>query len=223
MKATQEIWGGSIVVVGSFAPATFHPAWLEQHNLIRKEEANRTKVEFVHSEVALLELGWAKLQVQQERLLIISTDPSQLLPMRDLIAGLLTLLEHTPVKQLGFNREAHIRMPSEAEWHRVGDQLVPKTIWQRCLDGRVGMRSLTVEGQRPGSEAKYVRVRIEPSMQVTPHGVFIHFNEHHEFPDLTRASEVIPLIAEVWPVASRFADELMERLLNEALSSGQGT
>lgn len=206
------------MLVGAFAPATFHPAWLERHNLIRPEEAVQAKLDFVHPEVALLSLGWAKLQVQQDRLALIATDPTQLLPMRDLVVGLIALLEHTPLKQMGFNREGHYKMADEAEWHRVGDQLVPKNLWARRLEGRVGMRSLTVEGNRSGSKAKYVRIRVEPSLQV-PHGVFFHLNEHYDFGENSRLSDAASLVAEVWPAVSSFADEVMPQILNDALAA----
>jgi hypothetical protein len=57
-----ELEGLTIVVVGSFNPAIFHPAWFSRCNLIRQEEADSAKVEIVHSEVAQFSGDWFSVQ-----------------------------------------------------------------------------------------------------------------------------------------------------------------
>lgn len=48
MPLIPEIDGSSIVVLGSFNPAIFHPLWFKINQLIRPEEADSAKLEVTH-------------------------------------------------------------------------------------------------------------------------------------------------------------------------------
>jgi len=180
-KIGPEVQGASIVALGSFNPAIFHPLWFSGNNLIRKEEADGADVKIIHSEVAIFSAEWFSLQVMGERYVVETEDPTKYQPLRDLALGTFKILEHTPVRAFGFNRYQHIRLASEEDWHAFGDHYVPKESWRAVLD-KPGMRALIVEGKREGSAADQMQVKIEPSRQVHP-GVFIHLNEHYNIPE----------------------------------------
>ena len=48
-----EIEGVGIVLVGSFNPRIFQPAWFATENLIREEEEQAAKIELIHRQVAI--------------------------------------------------------------------------------------------------------------------------------------------------------------------------
>jgi hypothetical protein len=53
-----ELEGTSVVLVGNFNPAIFHPSWLASHNMVRGGEAEKAQIqivspEFIHNRVAV--------------------------------------------------------------------------------------------------------------------------------------------------------------------------
>jgi hypothetical protein len=57
----------SIVLVGSFNPAIFQPAWLAAKGLIRESESDAAVVELIHPEVAQYSAAWLHVLVTRER------------------------------------------------------------------------------------------------------------------------------------------------------------
>lgn len=156
-----EIEGVGIVLVGSFNPKIFQPAWFAAENLIRKEEAQAANIELIHPQVARFSLDWLQLQVTEEQFSATTTQSSFYEPLRDLVLGTFRLLRHTPVRMMGLNRDSHFRMPTEEAWHAFGHRLTPKEPWAGVLK-EPGMRSLTMEGLRPDGFQGYIRVRLSP-------------------------------------------------------------
>ena len=74
------------------------------------------------------------------------------------------------------------------------------------------MRSLTIEGKRPGSSAKHVLIQVAPSKQVTP-GVMISFNEHFDLSG-TETSDYGELLGENWQDAQDFFKKLEPHVLD---------
>lgn len=72
----------SIVALGSFNPAIFHPVWFARHELIREAEADASKVQVVSPEVTVVEAEWFSLQVTTERFSLETRDPRKFLPLR---------------------------------------------------------------------------------------------------------------------------------------------
>ena len=101
--------------------------------------------------------------------------------MRDLTLGSFHILQNTPIGIMGFNRNQHFKLPSEKEWHAIGDRLAPKEQWKQSLK-TPGLRTLIMEEARTGDLTGYIRVRIEPSPRVHP-GVSISVNDHYVIRD----------------------------------------
>lgn len=168
----------TIVVVGNFNPAIFHPAWLAKNNLIREEEAQSADVALVSGEATIFDADWLKLQVTQERFIASTRDPSKYRPLRDLVLSVFKLLEHTPVTAVGLNTDAHYKLDTLEEWHSFGHFYVPKSTWSSLLEN-AGMKMLIVEGTRQGSGASKVEIQVQPSPSVK-FGVFFHLHQHYE-------------------------------------------
>jgi hypothetical protein len=176
-KPELLLQGLSLAVIGSFNPAIFHPAWLLHNELIRDEEADDAKTQFLSRELTAVELPWCEFQVTSDRFDLQSSDPSKQQPLRDLALGIFTVLEHTPVSMYGFNSYRHLKMPSDEAWFTLSRALAPIDLWERLLNvPQLG--ALIINGDRAGSSADRVQIRVEKSMKV-PSGIFIHVNQHY--------------------------------------------
>lgn len=173
-----EVQGVSIVALGNFNPVIFQPLWFSVHNLIREDEASAAEVKLIHNEVTIFSTNWFALQVTDGRFLIETQDPTMYRPIRDLALGTFQILEHTPVRAFGFNKDQHFRVESTEAWHAFGDFFAPKKAWSDILK-KPGLRTLTIQGKRDGCDADSIMLRVEPSQKV-PQGIFITVNEHYE-------------------------------------------
>jgi hypothetical protein len=173
--------GAAIILLGSFNPGIFQPDWLASQNLISSDEATAAteKEDFiVSSDGTAFSTGWLQLQVTSERLQAVTHDPTSFLSLRDFVAGTLVVLEHTPCKQLGLDYLADYLTPSDSEWHSFGDKLAPKEAWRPLFaEGRIGMRSLVIEGPPLQGEGQLARIKLEPSMRLQPKlGIYLQTN-----------------------------------------------
>jgi hypothetical protein len=173
-----EIQGVSLVLIGSFNPAIFHPSWFAAYNLIRKEEAETADTKIIHSDIADFKLGWLSVNVLRDRLQLGTVQESYYEALRDIAVGVLQLLSHTPVTMMGINREFHFNLLSEDAWNGLGYRLVPKQDWEPFLK-RPGLTVLTEEGLRPDEYKGYIRVSVQPSPRVS-FGVYVHVNDHYQ-------------------------------------------
>jgi hypothetical protein len=210
----------TIVLLGSFNPRIFQPFWFAAQDLIRSDEAEKADIKLIHSDIAMFSIGWAQLQVSSDRFAI-STIKDHIL-IRDLVVGTFRVLEHTPVRALGMNRELHYALASQAQWHSLGDQLAPKEIWRQVLtpNYRPGMKALVIEGQRPGSSAVTFNVKVEPSRQVQ-NGVYFQTNEHHQASQVDSSEELSKLVDVLeteWLKVQQYSQTLAEHVLRAAKS-----
>ena len=66
-ESKPKIEALSVVLLGSFNPQIFQPAWLAAEGLIRKEEGQDAKIQVIHPEISAFSLGWAAIDVTHER------------------------------------------------------------------------------------------------------------------------------------------------------------
>jgi hypothetical protein len=194
-----EIQGVSIALLGDFNPKIFQPAWFAAQGLLRQQEADEATINIIHSDVVSFSLPWLTLEVIRERFVVATSQEPYVKVMRDLVLGAFQLLQHTPLHKLGINADMHFRMDSEKSWHAFGDLLAPKEIWKDLLK-TPGIRSYTMEGQRPDNYRGYIRVKIEPSVKILP-GVYFQVNDHYEV-ETSRpgigANEILAIFEHAW-------------------------
>jgi len=204
-----EIEGIDIVLVGDFNPSIFQPAWFTSQELIRKEEANAARIDIIHPEIVQFSLEWLQVQITRNKFSA-STSQSPYYPvLKDLVYSTFSLLKHTPISKMGINKNMHFLMSSEDEWHALGHKLAPKHIWDDILR-KPGMRSLSIQGERPDEYKGYVLVRVEPSRKIHP-GVFIHVNDHYEVQDPKSAmgcTEIMNTLINSWEISINRADKI---------------
>jgi hypothetical protein len=213
MKA-PEYDGVAIVMIGSFNPAIFQPRWLGTQGVIMKEEAENAKIVIIQADLADFSTDWFQLQVLQNRFQIVSNDPRQYAPLRDLAMSVFTILPHTPVKTFGITRQLHFKMSSEAEWHRIGDALAPKELWKPMMQ-KPGLRSMLMQGHRPQADGGILHIKVEPSLKVA-HGVYLEVNEEFKAPcdDETDGARWVPeSLSRHWDSLLAYSDGAAEWLV----------
>lgn len=212
-----EIEGMTIVVAGDFNPAIMHPQWFASNGLIRDEDAGNAEIEIVHKRVSNFRTESFSLQVTDDRFAIQSEDPTMFLPIRDLVVGTFSILEHTPVRAFGLNRYEHIPMESETAWHALGDFFVPKAPWNELMD-RPGTRIVAVSGHRKGADDAIVELKIQPSSK-TQNGVHLHLHEHYDIPHDANSPEamkyLLNTLRSAWESFNDYWHEAATHLLSE--------
>lgn len=111
--AEAEIEGMTIVLLGSFNPTIFQPAWFASEGLIARDLSDAAEVGIVHRQIVAFTAGWFDISVTDDRFSVTSlTAPSYDL-LRDLVLGTFRLLRYTPLRAMGLNKDVHYRIASE--------------------------------------------------------------------------------------------------------------
>ncbi|MFZ0886976.1 MAG: hypothetical protein WA005_00860 [Candidatus Binataceae bacterium] len=209
-----ELEGASVVLVGNFNPSIFQPAWLSAQGIIRANEGKEADVQVISSQITSFSVDWLVMQVLAQRFAASTVDSAHFEALRDLVVHIFTILEHTPLKQMGINREMHYRMPDEETWHAVGNTLAPKEKWESLVE-KPGMENVTITGTRAGSSARF-RVSVQPSVRVRP-GVYISTNEHFVADGADAGEQLIETLKSSWSEAQKYSKGTAETLLNRII------
>ena len=207
----EKVEGGSIVLLGNFNPAIFQPLWFSNQDLIPKSEAEAAEIQVVHSEVTSFSLEWLGLQVTKNRFTASTSDSAHLEPLRDLVLGTFSILEHTPLLQMGMNRDVHYKLPSHHDLLDVGNRLAAKSFWRHIIDDP-RPEVLRLAGRRPDVEDALLRLTVEPSARVIP-GMYFGFNEHYQAEGDNPTRELLMALSERWRQYQVWAKETAEHLL----------
>lgn len=233
---SPEIFGSAIVLVGNFNPAIFSPDWLENNGLIGNgdaEEARQSPSFIVSRQVSVFETDWFALQVFENQLSLTSKGALSA-AFKDLAVGMLSLLSHTPITAIGLNFLAHYRLASEAEHHKVGDVLAPKTIWSNLYpvgSSAAGLVNLSImiqpctrtQAQTQAQALGDVRnISVQPSDKFR-YGVFLNYNDHRiinhaERNDQTMAEHAAFIIDSDWQNAWNDALRVFALIVTQALA-----
>jgi hypothetical protein len=215
--------GLAIVVRGFFNPAIVNPTWLHAQGMIGRQDLEASTIEVIIPQVAVFGLEWVRIEVTDDRLLVRTSAQDEFLRCRDLAAGILSTLRHTPVSAIGMNRWAHLKAPSMDAWHAIGDRIVPKDPWLDHLN-LPGVASVTLQGVRPDSYGGSVRVKAEPS-NLHPLSIFVEVNDHYLLVENVRQPQSreddieLPSIEpdpEHMPLALRILSEEWDKSLSRA-------
>jgi hypothetical protein len=217
MKLQAE--AASIVMLGSFNPAIFQPSWLALKNLISHSDAQSAEVRLISPQLSAFKAGGILVEVLPERFLAQADEPQDQVRLRDLVDGVFTVLAETPLVRLGLNWTYVFRLDGEEQWHGVGDRLAPKELWAKVLQGRPGLKTMTVQGAAPKGLRGSVNVKVEPAVQPA-HGVRIDINNDIVGPDADsggQADGFVELLRKHWDNARRDSTRISETLLQLAL------
>jgi hypothetical protein len=218
IQRTPEIQGLTVVLAGSFNPKLFDPWWFAKQGLLQEEEAKNAEVTVMTSTLSTFSIGWLRLHAEAERVQVTTTQPQYYDPLRDLLLGTFKILRHTPVTAMGLHWMAHYRSENEEEWHKIGNTLAPKKIWDKILT-KPGLRTMVIEELRKKEPTDYTRVAVEPSLKVQP-GVFFEVHDHYDSPPQdppVSAEQVMSLLQLSWQSSLTRSQEIMTHILMETL------
>lgn len=208
----------TIVALGSFNPAIFHPVWFTHNSLIREAEASTSEVQVVSPQVTVVKFEWFVLQVTPERFVVETRDPRKFLPLRDLVSATFAILEHTPITAFGFNRYQWFQLESKEAWHQFGHHFAPNESWSGILD-KPGLLTLTIQGTRPSSSANRIQISVQPARD-EENGIVISVNEHYDVeqrPDdePTSANVLVEKLDQAWDGFQEYSSTVGSHLLQE--------
>ena len=209
-----KIAGINIVLVGSFNPRIFQPAWFAANGLIPEEEGEHAHINIIHPDLVSFRTDWFELSVEQDRFAVTTQSAPSYEPVRDLIISTFSLLEHTPIAHIGINYMLHHRLDSENSLRGILDALAPAKYWQEVMKSP-WTRTVTMQSERPDEHAGSFQVTVEPSVKVES-AIFVATNDHVELPpDKAQegAKAMIQTLTELWePSAFRF-EAVADRIL----------
>ena len=218
-----------MVGAGAFNPAIFHPRWFVDKGLISEDEVIEDQIPgeddslLVTSAISAFTADWLSVRVTETKAVFSTVEQGREPDLKDLARGVLDLLPETPVNAIGINADAHFRIESEDAWHAIGDQFLPKDVWEpifedgtwvkRAGDQAVGLRSLTVEVWREDGDG-YVSLEVAPSQRIQ-WGVFVGANAHFQLSkDDHRGNgfEAARIIDEQWDGARQVEQQAIDKL-----------
>ncbi len=189
MRIEPEISGVSVVLLGSFNPAIFAPAWFALHGILPRRVADNADLQVVHKQQAMFSTEWLRIRVTPDRFEA-ETQQDPHVRVRDFVIRVFKeLLFHTPVEAFGINRHVHFRAPDTAARDRVGRILAPVEPWGECAEvlqlceEQSGMVSLTMRQSQPEDrpEGGHIDVMVEPSVRIGDgrQGIYVQVNDHY--------------------------------------------
>ena len=221
----------SIVAVGNFSPAVFHPAWFSLHGLLPAEAAEAAKEQLVVSpEATAFAFDWLTVEVKTE-VFSMTTSQEPCVRVRDLAARLFgERLADAPVRALGINRTVHFRVRDMRARDRIGQTLAPKGAWGEWAkslgtDGdHGGMTSLTMTqvglDDRPDGDA--INVKVEPSVLIGEKraGVYVAVNDHYKIDQVSGESSerLLAILADRFEESCRWSEGIIDHVMSLAES-----
>jgi hypothetical protein len=218
-KPRIEIEGSSIVLIGSFNPSIFNPQWLLARELISESDNTDSKVNIISPQVSSFELSWCSVTVTQDRYQAMTTKSPFYELLRDLVIGTFSVLEHTPVRQMGINWYRHYKLSTEEEYHQLGHTLAPKAPWEGLLE-KPGLSYLRIEGQRKDDKKGRLYAVVAPSNLIKL-GIYVEVNDHfdishlHEENAALGCKPVIDILSETWDASLQQRDNIINGVIGE--------
>jgi hypothetical protein len=190
MRIDPEISGASIVLVGDFNPAIFHPAWLFANGVEDKVPEELVKVDVCHKDISRFVVSNTGYLVDADRFQI-QTAVAPWVSILDKVQSLFAdLLSHTPVRSIGINRDIHFQLKDNAARTKLGRILAPIEPWGFLASEMEskkpelvgGLLSLTMRSVDIAPEfATTKNIRVEPSSQIKGNNsVYLQANFHFD-------------------------------------------
>ncbi len=232
MLIEPEISSASIVLVGKFNPAIFHPSWFALQGIMSRAQADAATTEVVHPDLTVIQEEATKIQVEPTRFTV-ETRIAPFVTIADFVAKTFgENLTHTPVRIVGINRQMHFRLAEAEDRVKMGRRLAPLEPWgewgtrlaaARTGERIAGMSSLTMQEpfDREGYACHY-QVQVGPSTAVRgPNGVQVYTNFQFAAPGPDNAKgclEIVRFMYDVFDDEIRNAEWMTDELLRASLT-----
>lgn len=232
MIIQPEISTCSIVLVGQFNPAIFHPAWLKARDIEPEysQVDDNSNFSFLNK-VAQFTIDTRSYVIQEDRFQIETTTAPWVMIL-DLTAKIFKEhLVHTPINAVGINRTVHFTLPSYQLLNGLGRKLAPIEPWDNfgkemetediSLTG--GLCSLTMQKKSKINEKYWeTNVKIEPSKILkSKTGVFMEVNSHHplgNLPDGHGSEQGMVRLLNCFEESVKEADTIIKGIMKKGIS-----
>jgi hypothetical protein len=216
MTNLPQLRGLTLALIGDLNPVIFQPRWFSSEKLLTDEEAGTATINVIHPDIASFGLPWINLTVQRDRFDVMCAAQPYFERVVALVCQTFDRLQHTPIRMMGINNEAHYRSSSLDSWHALGHRLAPKVLWKDLFPDP-GLQSLTIR-QVPRNDGcnGHVQVSVEPSVRIVP-GVYIAINDHFVIggSEVLGAAKAIELLREKWSESVVFSERTFSRIVEE--------
>ena len=191
----------SIVLLGHFNPAMFHPDWFSKNEIISSEDAATALDEasatplLISNQLTIFKTTQFYIKIEANRFqLVAEKEPYDTL--KDFIINTLSCLGSTEISAYGYNYSAHYQIPSKEMYQKIGDNLAPKDYWGMLLgdevsgiDRKSGLINLQMQKAKEDESGRII-VSFQPSTQLKP-GVFIACNNHSIMKEDEKSAEYV--------------------------------
>ena len=109
----------SIVLVGNFNPAIFHPEWFIGKDILTRWDYGPEDVNILPDVTQLHLQGGRSLSVLLNQLALKASLASEHLALKDLVTSTFTILRETPIRQMGMNYTAVIKLDTLENWIKL--------------------------------------------------------------------------------------------------------
>lgn len=189
LSIEPEMSGCSVVMLGDFNPAIFHPSWLHAAGIEGDISEEITELQVVIREISSFRIDSRTYNVMPERF-VLETSTAPWVAIADITRQIFEeFLVHTPIRALGINRTVHFNVASTEIRNNIGRDLAPIVPWgefgsEMEPDDAAqvgGLQSLTMRRKKRLDTAFLeTNAKIEPSARLTGHnGIFMEVNHHH--------------------------------------------
>lgn len=233
MRIKPKLENASIVLIGSFNPRIFQPAWFAHNGMIGTKEAEQPAnlIQF-REQMTVFRIEMFELNVGSDRFVITSLNDHPAEHIRDLVISCFgEYLPHTPITAIGINRSIHFDTGDFESRDRVGSRLAPKSAWgdwgreieksyEEPIDKRGGMLSITMLQQNVHLDgcSVSVRAKVEPSYSIeNSTGIFVDVNNHFELSSdeqsIQDASSAVEILETNWETSMSRAAKIMDQIM----------
>lgn len=213
LQNNQQIRTLVIVVIGKFNPSIIQPFWLAHKGLIKDLEAKQAKVEIVHPQLSRINIGWAFLEVSNDRFEFRSSEEGYFPALKDLMQGVFTCLPETPVSAVGINHVLHFLISNPDKYYEFGNRYAPLNNWSDILDDPRLINLSIIEPNRKDKKRGHVIIKIEPSNLLGKNkGVALSVNDHLTFEDTGSGTTLIEGVNNVWDASFELTKSLVNKI-----------
>lgn len=125
---------------------------------------------------------------------------------------------------------AHYQILKEEHYHRIGDALAPKTIWNELFTNKnqsIGLETLVIRvdpfkrGDTP-KESDLKRITLQVSNKIKQ-GIFFSLNDHHNIDSnqnntpTSAADQIVLLLGQKWENTLHESTNIFDTVINRVL------
>ncbi len=220
MSSAIKFSSVSFVGLGSFSPSQFTPAWLQSEGLIRKEDVDAKEIRIIAHEISEFSIPGIIFRVLQNSLTLTANDQRYFESLKDLVFGIFSILDRTPIRYFGINYEYHFQVESEKNLDKLRDVIAPKEFWEQSLKSSMLLRDITIQTENKFSpeEKNYIRITVNRSDQIK-YGVRVSVNNHFEIKQKTVLDGTIymvELIKNNWPEIQKESKYILDKIMEQS-------